>query len=53
MCIRDRDKRDYLVSNAKLESLGWEPQYTLEDGIKELLAAYRMLEPSLKVYSNS
>jgi len=49
----DPDKRDYLVSNAKLESLGWEPQYTLEDGIKELLAAYRMLEPSLKVYSNS
>jgi len=43
---KDPDKRDYLVSNEKIESLGWKPDYTLDDGIKELLKAYRMLKPN-------
>lgn len=38
----DPDKRDYVVSNARIEALGWRPQCTLEEGIHELLAAYRM-----------
>lgn len=42
----DPDKRDYLVSNAKLESLGWSPEYSLDDGIKELLKAYTILKPN-------
>lgn len=42
----DPDKRDYLVSNEKIESLGWKPEHTLDDGIKELLKAYRMLKPN-------
>jgi nucleoside-diphosphate-sugar epimerase len=39
----DPDKRDYIVSNEKLESLGWQPDYTLEMGIVELLKGYKIL----------
>lgn len=39
----DPDKRDYMVSNAKLEATGWEPQFTLDDGILELKKGYTML----------
>lgn len=39
----DPDKRDYIVSNEKLESLGWRPQVSLEEGIRELIAAYPIL----------
>ena len=40
----DPDKRDYLVSNEKIETLGWKPDYTLSDGIQELLKGYKMLK---------
>ncbi|MEM8993446.1 MAG: NAD(P)-dependent oxidoreductase [Acidobacteriota bacterium] len=43
---RDPDKRDYVVSNARLESLGWRPSYTLDDGITELIRVSRMLPPA-------
>jgi nucleoside-diphosphate-sugar epimerase len=42
----DPDKRDYIVSNEKLESTGWRPDWTLDDGIRELLCGYRMLRNS-------
>ena len=42
----DPDKRDYLVSNEKIESLGWVPDYTLDDGIEELLKGYKILKPN-------
>lgn len=42
----DPDKRDYIVSNKKLESLGWNPQYNLDDGIKELIKCYSYLKVS-------
>lgn len=32
----DPDKRDYLVSNEKIEKTGFKPQYTIEDGIVQL-----------------
>ncbi|MBY9013994.1 MAG: NAD(P)-dependent oxidoreductase, partial [Candidatus Lokiarchaeota archaeon] len=35
--FEDPDKRDYVVSNLKLEKVGWSPNYTLEDGIEELI----------------
>ena len=38
----DPDKRDYIVSNARLEATGWRPRYTLDDGIDELAKFYRM-----------
>ncbi len=40
----DPDKRDYLVSNAKLEATGWKPDNTLDDGIEELLRAFKMMK---------
>lgn len=40
----DPDKRDYIVSNERLEATGWKPQYTLDDGIEELIKAYRIIK---------
>ena len=40
----DPDKRDYVVSNEKLESLGWEPHKSLDDGIRELINAYKIIK---------
>lgn len=39
----DPDKRDYIVSNEKLESLGWEPTVSLDEGIREMVMAYPLL----------
>jgi nucleoside-diphosphate-sugar epimerase len=39
----DPDKRNYLVSNQRLREAGFEAQRSLDDGITELLKAYRML----------
>ncbi|MDL0104093.1 NAD-dependent epimerase/dehydratase [Campylobacter felis] len=40
----DPDKRDYLVSNAKLEATGWSADVSLEEGIEELLRAFAMMK---------
>jgi nucleoside-diphosphate-sugar epimerase len=42
----DPDKRDYIVSNEKIESLGWKPDFTIDDGIQELLKGFKMLRPN-------
>ena len=42
----DPDKRDYIVSNKKLEGLGWRPDHSLDDGIAELVKGYRILRPN-------
>ncbi|MEI7712754.1 MAG: NAD(P)-dependent oxidoreductase [Rhodospirillales bacterium] len=39
----DPDKRDYVVSNDKLEATGWQPDHGLDAGIQELIKGYRML----------
>jgi len=39
----DPDKRDYVVSNEKLEKTGWRPDVSLDAGIMELVKGYRML----------
>lgn len=39
----DPDKRDYVVSNARIEATGWRPRYSLDDGIAELIKGYRMM----------
>jgi len=39
----DPDKRDYIVSNEKIESLGWHPTYSLDMGIQELIKTYKLL----------
>ena len=42
----DPDKRDYLVSNEKIESFGWKPDYSLDDGIRDLITGYAILKPN-------
>ena len=48
----DPDKRDYIVSNEKIEALGWRPRYDLDDGIRELKKCFAILGPSLNQYTN-
>jgi nucleoside-diphosphate-sugar epimerase len=43
----DPDKRDYLVSNEKIELLGWQPDHNLDKGIQELIKGYRILKPNV------
>lgn len=40
----DPDKRDYIVSNARLAAAGYVPEWTLERGIHELLKCYTILK---------
>ena len=42
----DPDKRNYIVSNEKMEKTGWSPDWTLDAGIKELIRGYCMLRNS-------
>ena len=40
---KDFDQRNYRVSNKKLESQGWLPIFSLEDGIQELIKGYQLI----------
>lgn len=40
---KDFDQRNYMVSNSKLESKGWEPKFNLEKGIQELIMGYESI----------
>lgn len=39
----DPDKRDYIVSNKRILSTGFKPEWNLARGIKELIKAYKIL----------
>ena len=39
----DPDKRDYIVSNARIEATGYRPQHSIEMGICELQKAFRII----------
>lgn len=43
----DPDKRDYVVSNDKLEKLGWSAKHDLDMGIVELMKGYKILKPNV------
>jgi nucleoside-diphosphate-sugar epimerase len=47
---KDPDKRDYVVSNEKVERTGYRPAFTLDDGIAELVKGFAMIRNSK--YSN-
>lgn len=40
----DVDKRDYIVSNAKIEATGFRTQYSLQAGIAELVRGYQIIK---------
>ena len=40
----DKDKRNYIVSNEKIEKTGFGPQVSLSEGIKELIKGYQVIK---------
>lgn len=49
----DPDKRNYIVSNAKVEKAGWKAQIGIDQGVQELLKAYRIIKPVSVRYGNA
>ena len=41
---KDKDQRNYMVSNEKIEKEGFKPNFNLDMGIQELLKGYSMLK---------
>lgn len=52
----DPDKRNYIVSNRKIESVDpkqpWSATHTIEGGIKELIGAYSIISNNNKKFTN-
>ena len=42
----DVDKRDYLVSNEKIEATGFKTEYSLSFGIQELIKGFQIIKKS-------
>ena len=46
----DPDKRDYIVSNARIAATGYKPEWNLDRGIQELIKGFTILRNT--IYSN-
>jgi len=46
----DPDKRNYIVVNDKIESKGFKAQRSLQQGVRELIKSFQIIQP--QVYSN-
>ena len=44
---KDPDQRNYIVSNEKIQSTGFETEFSLDRGIEELIKGYKMIKNSL------
>ena len=42
----DKDKRNYIVSNAKMEAAGFKAKTTIQDGVRELISAFQIVRKS-------
>ncbi len=42
---KDPDQRDYIVSNKKIEKAGFRAQYSLQEGIAELIKGFQIVQP--------
>ena len=40
----DKDQRNYMVSNSKIEKTGYKPEFSLDQGIIELIKGYEMIK---------
>ena len=47
---RDPDKRNYIISNERIERTGYRPAFSLDDGIRELIKGFTMIRAAK--YSN-
>jgi len=43
---KDPDQRNYIVSNEKIEATGFRTEFSLNQGIKELIKGYTMINNS-------
>lgn len=43
--IKDLDVRNFNISFRKIQNIGFQPQYSLDDGIKELIKLYKFYKP--------
>jgi nucleoside-diphosphate-sugar epimerase len=48
----DKDKRDYVIDNSRIERMGWKPQFSLDDGIRELIKGFKILFQAQQVFTN-
>ncbi|MCK4431296.1 MAG: NAD(P)-dependent oxidoreductase, partial [Candidatus Aminicenantes bacterium] len=49
---KDPDKRNYIVSNEKIESTGFKAKTSLQEGIAELIKGYKVIKRDDRRFSN-
>ena len=45
---KDPDKRDYFVSNKKIENAGFKPATSLDNGIREMIELFKNVNVKIK-----